>query len=157
MRSYIYILILLLIPHIAYCQGSAYGYGQLLSLLANYKNHRESVLTFEKKLKGMTTVGGYTYAGTTNDKAKREVNTYYDMEIKKAGEKYALAIRDSNPETEKGELREAKSYRIYVQNINKIELRRKRDLDLIEQQYNSLIKVYSPYWSGNDRNGIQDF
>jgi hypothetical protein len=81
----------------------------------------------------MITLGGNTYAGTTNDKAKQEVNTYYDVEIKKAGAKYALAIRNSNPETEIGELQEAKSYRICVQNINKLELRRNRDLDLLEQ------------------------
>jgi hypothetical protein len=108
---------------------------------------------FENKLKRMNTVSGYRYVSNTCDNAKREVNTYYDIKIQKAEAKYALTTRNSNPETHEGELHEAKSYKTYLNNISKIELRRNKDLDRLEQQYIHLIKVYSPYWSRNDLYG----
>jgi hypothetical protein len=152
-RSYIYILTLLLFPNIAYCQADAYGYGLLFSLLENYKDHREQVFIFEKRMKGMTTLSGYSYAGTTNDKAKREVNSYYDMQIQKAEAEYAFTIRNSNPETPEGELYNEKRYRIYMDKLSKIALRRNKSLDQLEHNYNLFIKVYSPYWSRNDNYG----
>jgi hypothetical protein len=148
-RFYIYILTLLLFPNTAYCQMFPY--------LKELKDSRERFITFDNKLKGMTTLSGYSYVNTTNDNAKRKVNTYYDAEIQKAEEDYTLTFRNSKPETHEGELYEAKGYKIYMHNISKIEHRRNKDLHRLEQQYYHLIKVYSPYWSRNDRNGKEYF
>ena len=159
-RTYIYILTLLLFPNITYCQAGGYGGGGILLIYDNlkaYKDYRGQVFAFENKLKGMTTLRGYNYVSNTYDNAKREVNTYYDIQIQKAEAKYALTTRNSNPETHKSELHEAKSYKIYMHNVNKIELRRNKDLNRLEQQYIHLIKVYSPYWSRNDLYGNKYF
>lgn len=153
MRSYISILTLLLFQNIAHCQGSPFGYGELFSILKDYVEHREHVAVYEKRLKGMSSMSGYRYVTITNDNAKRAVNARYDTKIQKALAKYSLTLRDSVPETHESELSESKGYKIYMKKVIKIEHRRNKDLQHLEEQYNYMIKVYSPYWSRNDRYG----
>ena len=149
-RIYFFILTLLIFQNIAYCQGSAYGYGLLFGELMNYKDYREQRSGFERKIKAMTTLSGYAYAITLNDNSKRGVNSHYDEEVQKALAKYSRAFRNSKSEGQKGELYVAKRYKIYIDKISEIEFKRNRDLQRLEQQYFQFIKVYSPYWSGND-------
>jgi hypothetical protein len=119
------------------------------NLFSRVKENRERFLTFDNKLKGMTTVGGYNYVNTTNDKAKRELNSYYDIAIQKAETEYNLSIKNSNPETPESQLYKTERYEIYMSKLNAIALERQKSLDRIEQDYNSIIKVYSPYWARN--------
>jgi hypothetical protein len=147
-RSYIYILTLLLFPNIACCQ--------LFPYLQELKDSRDGIITFDNKLKGMTTLSGYSYASSTYDKHKREVNIYYDIEMQKAIAEYSLTFSNSKLETHECNLYESERYNNYTDKVNKIGHRRNRELNRLDQQYNHLIKVYSPYWSRNDRKGKEN-
>jgi hypothetical protein len=149
-RIYFFIFTLLIFQNIAYCQGSAYGYGLLFDGLMNYKDFREQRSIFERKIKEMTTLSGYTYAIKLNDNRKKGVNSHYDTEIQKALAKYSRAFENSKSKAQKGELYVAKRYKLYIDKISEIEFKRNRDLQKLEQQYSKFIKIYSPYWSRND-------
>ena len=144
-RIYIYIFTLLIFHNTAYSQGSGYGYGLLIDELIKYKDYREQKFTYEKKIKGMTSLRGYSYANTINDNAKRVVNSHFDIKIQKALAEYTRAFSNS-----KSEEYMAERYKNYIDKISEIEIKRNRDLQRLEQQYSKFIKVYSPYWSKND-------
>jgi hypothetical protein len=149
-RIYFIILILLIFQNTAFCQGGEYGYGLLIDGLMNYKAYREQRSGFERRIKAMTTSRGNAYATHLNDNRIRGVNSHYDEEVQKALAKYSRAFRNSKSEGQKGELYVAKRYKIYIDKISEIELKRNRDLLQLEQQYSKFIRIYSPYWARND-------
>ena len=151
-RIFILILIVTLFSVNSFSQIDPMG-----GVARNYLQNQIKLLYTFEKLKSMTTLEGTRAVNTAYINAQRKINTHYDIQVQNAKRQYSLSIKGINPNTQEGELYQARRYKIYMEQISRIELQRNKSLNIVRQQNDELKKSFSIFWSKNDFNNKMKF